>query len=119
MNNMLAIFIGGGIGSILRYGISRLMPLFIKTAFPIATLASNVFSCVALAAFLLLAQRYNTYTWIKPLLIIGFCGGFSTFSTFSLENIDLLRAGNYSWLLLNIFISVLSCIGLLFVLIKK
>jgi CrcB protein len=104
--NYLLVFIGGGIGSILRYGVGK---VFSKsfTQFPIATLISNLTACLIFALVIYYGSREIKSEWLTPFLIVGLCGGFSTFSTFSFENFQLYNHGNYGLLLLNIFISII------------
>ena len=108
MNPWLAVFLGGGAGSLARYAISQLFArLEWKGAFPWATLSANLIATAFLAWLIL---RYQVHApgkehW-RALLAIGFCGGFSTLSTFSYENFLLLRDGLYGHAVANIAISV-------------
>lgn len=108
MNPWLAVFIGGGAGSVARFAISRaLIALPAKGAFPWATLASNALACALLAWLVVRSDllRPGQEQW-NALLAVGFCGGFSTLSTFSMENHQLLRDGLYGMAAANIVISV-------------
>jgi CrcB protein len=104
----LAVFIGGGAGSVLRFAISRaFLKLGIVHALPWATLLTNLLATGVLAW---LVMRWDIAhpskeTW-RALLAVGFCGGFSTLSTFSMENYQLLRDGAYAFAALNIIVSV-------------
>ena len=112
MKNLLLVFIGGGTGSLARYAVSLITKAFFSTAFPIATLISNVVSCIILALVILLtSQKQMENISLKILLIAGFCGGFSTFSTFSFETVELFRNGNTGYAIANITVSIILCVG--------
>jgi fluoride exporter len=108
MNLWLAVFLGGGAGSVVRYAISLLfLRAGLKDGFPWATLSANLIATAFLAWLIL---RYQVHApgkelW-RALLAIGFCGGFSTLSTFSYENFQLLRDGLIGHAVANIAISV-------------
>lgn len=104
------VFIGGGLGSLLRYFIGQ---AFAKTtiALPIATLLSNIISCIIFAlALVFLNERLQTQPNVKLFLLTGICGGLSTFSTFSYETINLFKQGDYVWASSNILVSLLLCL---------
>jgi len=113
--DFIAVFIGGGLGSLCRYAISLMVLRFSESRFPIATLSANVLSCIIMAAFLIYAStRIPEGAWIRLFILVGFCGGFSTFSTFSLENFQLIRLGEYTFLTLNILLSLILCISVFY-----
>jgi CrcB protein len=112
--NWLYVFIGGGLGSVLRYAIGLTTPMFIKTSFPMATFISNTLACLLLAIIVYSVQKEPKADWLNHLLIIGFCGGFSTFSTFSNENVQLIQQGNWQMSMLNILISLTVGMGIIY-----
>jgi CrcB protein len=105
--NVVYVFIGGGLGSVVRYGISYFFTKWALDSFPFATFISNIIACLLLGTVTYyLAQKQLALTWIQPLIIIGFCGGFSTFSTFSNETLQLLNNGNFLIAAINIVFSI-------------
>ncbi|MBX2816541.1 MAG: fluoride efflux transporter CrcB [Saprospiraceae bacterium] len=106
----LWIFIGGGTGSLCRFGLAALLAK-VDADFPWATLLANGLSCIVLGmmtAFLLLKPDAPA-AW-KYAGMIGFCGGFSTFSTFTAENFQLLQDGQVILALTNVLVSVVLCL---------
>lgn len=76
---------------------------------------SNMLACALLALFVLGAREYSEqHSWIQPLLIMGFCGGFSTFSAFSNDSVQLMDQGNFLVAALNIVISITVGIALIY-----
>lgn len=111
------VFLGGGLGSICRYGIAHLLVAY-KLNFPLATLMANLLSCLTLGLLVGLSLRGQVPDHYKFLLMTGFCGGFSTFSTFTNETFSLLQSGHIGLALLNIGGSLLLCLACIFLGIK-
>lgn len=108
----LSIFVGGGIGALVRYGIT-LWTKSLTAAFPLGTFISNLLACLIVGCVIGMSIKHSIPTVYKAGLLTGFCGGFSTFSTFSLENLELLQKGMIAYTLINTIASV--GLGLLFV----
>lgn len=112
----LLIFIGGGAGSILRYLFSVWFVFLPGKTFPWPTFLANIVSCLILG---LAFKKLNSFFPYEPqtiwLLITGFCGGFSTFSTFSFEILTLLREGLFFPAVLYALTSLLVGVGCVFI----
>lgn len=113
---ILAVFIGGGMGSVARYLIGKMVLSITQSAFPWGTLTANVLSCLVLGMVLAFWTKLDRPDYFIPLVVIGFCGGFSTFSTFSYETLLLMQAGKWSYAFVNVGLSFAGCILVLFAL---
>lgn len=105
---LLAVFIGGGTGSVARWLLSlKLNPM--HHALPLGTLTANLVGAFIIGAGLAWFNRLPQIDPVWKLLITtGFCGGLTTFSTFSSEVVFLLQAGKVSWALLNVAVNLLG-----------
>lgn len=113
IKNIFLVLLGGGIGSVVRYLLSYLLTKNNTTQFPWATFIANALGCLMIGLLFGYIQKNNLQNeTLKLLLITGFCGGFTTFSTFSLENIQFIQNQNYNFALLytisSIFIGFLG-----------
>lgn len=111
MLNYLLVFVGGGLGSLLRYGLGRVLPATLNgAAFPLSILAVNVLASAALGYLMgWVSARPGHEAW-RLLLGVGVCGGLSTFSSFSQDNLMLLQQGRTGAALLNITLNVVGCL---------
>ena len=105
--DFLYVGIGGAIGSILRYCLS-LLP--IHTHFPFLTFITNIIGAILIGFITSLFDDQIISPQVNKLLKTGLCGGFTTFSTFSLETITLLENGQIAMGILYMMLSVLGCL---------
>ncbi|MBN8570539.1 MAG: fluoride efflux transporter CrcB [Ignavibacteria bacterium] len=98
MKEIILVFLGGGIGSALRYLISKSFTGWINNPFPYSTFLVNIIGCFLIGIFLTLPERFDWFTLeYRLFLATGICGGFTTFSTFSYENFALIKEGDYMY----------------------
>ena len=107
--NWLLVFLGGGFGSVTRFGISLIIRQLGWT-FPLATLISNVVASFIIGVLTAMTMKGILSDEQKILWATGFCGGFSTFSTFSNETVHLFQNGNTLMAVLNMVLSIFLCI---------
>lgn len=111
MKQLFLVFVGGGLGSLARYFVSKLYAGF-TAKFPYATLTSNVLSCLIMGLFLgYLMQKTSLNENIKLFVMTGFCGGFSTYSSYTLETINLYKDHQLGMAFLNIMINFMLCVA--------
>ena len=109
MMEWLAVFLGGGLGSLARLGMGKWLGMSTE-GFPLATFLTNIVACIVLgfvAGFV--AQKGQMNPVLRMGITAGFCGGFSTFSTFSLESVSLFEVGRYVLAGIYIVASILCC----------
>ena len=104
MRSLLFVGIGGGVGSMLRYGISLFVGRNVPIVFPLGTFLVNCSGCFLIGVFYAFASRYAWFSeeW-RLLLITGICGGYTTFSTFSYDGVYLLKSGSYFSFIVYVF----------------
>ncbi|MDJ0580848.1 fluoride efflux transporter CrcB [Crocosphaera sp.] len=103
----LLVFLGGGLGSCCRYLISKIINEQIETIFPWGTLTVNLIGCLIIGIIIGLIEKFPIHPYWILFLVTGFCGGFTTFSSFSLENNLLLRDQKHTLLLVYTMFSLL------------
>lgn len=113
MNHFLFIFIGSGLGAVVRYALSLNMQTP-DSKLPYGILTCNLLGCLIIGIVYGLVKSHHP-SWISPLAVTGFLGGFTTFSTFALDTQKLIQAGNTGLAISYILISVLGGLALCFV----
>ena len=111
MNQLILIFVGGGLGSVSRFMLGKSIQEQFLSNFPFGTLGVNVLASLVLG---ILVGMFEAKTIINPnyraFIAIGFCGGFSTFSTFSNDTLQLIQNNRLLEALLNVLLNVVLCI---------
>ncbi|GMO38834.1 MAG: fluoride efflux transporter CrcB [Termitinemataceae bacterium] len=107
---IVAILFGGGLGAVLRYLCSEYLNSVCSTVFSVGTLAVNTIGAFLIGFSFNLFGTYSVAPELRLFLITGFLGGFTTFSTYSLETVQLLLDGNVKAALLNLALNNILCI---------
>ena len=111
MIQILAIAAGGAVGSVLRYAVSTGVYSMLGRNFPYGTLAVNVIGSFLMGLlFVLMVERLDMSAVWRMAILVGFLGAFTTFSTFSIETVNLLQGGDFMRALLNVTVSVAFCL---------
>jgi CrcB protein len=111
MRQVLAIAAGGAIGSLLRYWVSSGTHAVLGRGFPYGTLTVNILGSLLMGfLYIWLLDRVAAGPVLRAFLLIGVLGGFTTFSSFSIESLNLIEAGQVMKALANILLSVTVCI---------
>jgi len=107
--NLVMVGIGGLLGSVARYLVGQFIAKLFPLNFPYGTFLVNVVGCLAIGIFYGIAEKQSWFSneW-RLFLIVGLCGGFTTFSSFAWENLSFLQNSNYTGFFLYTFGSFIS-----------
>jgi len=114
MIRLLVIGLGGAIGTVFRYIVSGLDYKFSNGVFPFSTMVVNVSGSLIIGLLWGIVDRFALSPNMRMFIFIGILGGYTTFSTFSLETFNLMRDGEYHIALINIIVSVILSVGAVF-----
>jgi CrcB protein len=112
MTQVIAIAAGGAAGALLRYWVSNGVHAVLGRGFPYGTLTVNVVGSLLMGfLYIWLIERLASGPVLRAFLLIGVLGAFTTFSTFSVETLNLVESGQLGKAILNVLISVVVCIA--------
>ena len=113
---LAGVAIGGAVGSVLRYMIQTHSMQWLGNSFPYGTLIVNVVGSL-LIGFLsyALLERFTVTEEVRIAILVGFLGGFTTFSTFSIETLNLIQVGSFFGAIINAILSIVLCLVACFV----
>lgn len=118
MMGWLAVFLGGGLGSVARYGVGLGVSRW-ADGWPLGTLIANALATILLSA----AAKWMPENFLAQpaglLVMTGFCGGFSTFSTFSVDTVRLYAEHGLGAAALNVGLNVVGCVGLAWIVVGR
>lgn len=112
MRQLLPIAAGGAVGSLLRFLMSNWVHLVAGRSFPYGTLVVNVLGCLIMGfLFVLFIDRLTDNPVLRAGILIGVLGGFTTFSSFSIETFNLIEQGSWAKAMVNMGASLMLCVG--------
>lgn len=113
IKSLILVALGGGLGSVIRFITNLIISKNMPGKLHFATLTVNILGCLLIGFLIGYLNKQSESENLKLLLVTGFCGGFTTFSTFGLENYSFIQSGNLTTSLLYMAFSII--VGILFV----
>ncbi len=111
MKSWVLVFLGGGMGAALRYGLTGAVHRVLPADFPYGTMAVNILGCLTIGVVMgLVDEQAVIPPALRLFLTIGVLGGFTTFSSFSYESVALLRSGDFLRAAINVTVTVFFCL---------
>lgn len=111
MTQLIAIATGGAVGALLRFWVSTGVYSLLGRAFPYGTLVVNVTGSLAMGfLYVVLLDRMTVAPEVRAALLVGLLGAFTTFSTFSIETLNLIEQADFTKAALNMLVSVVACV---------
>jgi CrcB protein len=114
MIKILLLISGGALGTLARYSVSGVAHRWLGSSFPVGTLTVNLLGSFVIGVLWGFFEREAISPNIRTFLFIGFLGGFTTFSSFSLETLNLFRDGQTKWAILNVLANNVAGLLLVF-----
>ncbi|MBK9212283.1 MAG: fluoride efflux transporter CrcB [Saprospiraceae bacterium] len=108
--DILMVFLGGGVGSLFRYSVGEYIKSTFQSNIPLHTFLVNFLGCIVIGFSMDYLTKHPSFSVLTPLLIVGFCGGFTTFSAFGFETYEMLQRQQYGTFFYYTIGSIIFCL---------